>query len=169
MAANTNPQTYVNPYNYYPQQNPYLVQPTYTQPQLQQQVPQYTGVQQMPQNPQQQTIQTVSSDRVWVQGEMGAKSYLVTKNTEQVMWDSESPVIYIKTTDAFGRPSMVTLDYTIRPVESQSSGVASSEVNDLKEKVDKLSDMFEQFMQNQNQQQNTKTYKPNYNNKKEGN
>lgn len=168
MAANNNIQTtpYVNPYNYYPQQNPYMIQPTYTPSQLQQQTPQYTGVQQMPSNPQQQNVQTVSSDRVWVQGDTGAKAYLVAKNTEQVIWDSEAPIIYIKTVDSFGRPSMITLDYKVREPEPQATGVASSEVNDLKEKVDKLSDMFEQFMQNQ---QNNKSFKQNYNKKEVAN
>lgn len=164
MATNQ-PTNYINPYNYYPQANPYIVQPTYTpgnQPNA------YSPVQQMQQAPQQQP-QTVASDRIWVQGETAAKAYLVAKNTEQIIWDSENPVIYIKTTDAYGRPTMVTLDYTIRPVETQNNGVANSEVNDLKEKVDKLSDMFEQFMQNQSNNNNQKTYKPNYNKKEVAN
>lgn len=154
-----------NPYLYYPNQQQYMIQPTMSQTQMQQ----YSSTQQMPNNPQQQNVQTVMSDRVWAQGELAAKAYLVAKNTEQVIWDSESPVIYIKTVDAYGRPTMVTLDYTIRPVETQNNGVANSEVNDLKEKVDKLSDMFEQFMQNQSNNNNQKTYKPNYNKKEVAN
>lgn len=51
---------------------------------------------------------------IWVQGEAGAKSYLVAPNTTVQLWDSESPVIYLKSADASGMPSIKTLDYTIR-------------------------------------------------------
>lgn len=167
MATNNNiqPTTYVNPYNYYPQTNPYMVQQTYApanQPNA------YSQVQQMQNNPQQQNVQTVLSDRIWVQGENAAKAYLVAKNSEQVIWDSEQPSIYIKTVDVYGKPTMVTLDYTIRPIENSNSGVANSEVTDLKNEVgdlksglNDLKGMFEDFIKAQQSQQ--KTYKPNYN------
>lgn len=51
---------------------------------------------------------------IWVQGEAGAKSYLVAPNTTVQLWDSESPVIYLKSADASGMPSMKIIDYTIR-------------------------------------------------------
>lgn len=104
----------------------------------------------------------VSSDRIWVQGETSAKSYLVSKNTEQVLWDNEQPCIYIKTVDAYGRPNMITLDYTIRPVETQNNGVANSEVSDLKKEMAELKEMMNSLVQNQHQQ---RSYKPNYNKK----
>lgn len=50
----------------------------------------------------------------WVQGEAGAKSYLVAPNTTVDLWDSEAQVIYLKSADASGMPSMKILDYTIR-------------------------------------------------------
>ena len=50
----------------------------------------------------------------WVQGEAGAKSYLVAPNTTVDLWDSEAQVIYLKSADASGMPSMKVLDYTIR-------------------------------------------------------
>lgn len=55
-----------------------------------------------------------SNNLVWVQGEAGAKSYLVAPNTTLPLWDSESQVIYLKSADASGMPSMKVLDYTIR-------------------------------------------------------
>lgn len=101
--------------------------------------------------------QQVISERVWVQGENAGKSYLVSKNREQVLWDSESPVIYIKTVDAFGRPSMVTLDYTIRQVE-QPQSPESHEISELKAEFEDLKKQLTDFMSgNQNKQ-----YKPNY-------
>lgn len=63
----------------------------------------------MPQNsPQQNTGIT------WVQGEAGAKSYLVAPNTTVTLWDSEAQVIYLKSADVSGMPSMKIIDYTIR-------------------------------------------------------
>lgn len=51
---------------------------------------------------------------IWVQGEAGAKSYLVAPNSTVQLWDSESQTIYLKSADASGMPSMKVLDYTIR-------------------------------------------------------
>jgi hypothetical protein len=56
----------------------------------------------------------IQSNRIWVQGEAGAKSYLVAPNTTVDLWDSESQTIYIKSADAAGLPSMKIIDYTIR-------------------------------------------------------
>lgn len=40
----------------------------------------------------------------WVQGEAGAKSYLVAPNTTVLLMDSESERFFIKTADASGMP-----------------------------------------------------------------
>lgn len=40
----------------------------------------------------------------WVQGESGAKSYLVASNTSVLLMDSEQSRFYIKSTDASGMP-----------------------------------------------------------------
>lgn len=66
---------------------------------------------------QQQNIpqtQTAHNSIIWVQGEAGAKSYLVAPNTTVQLWDSESQTIYLKSADASGMPTMKILDYTIR-------------------------------------------------------
>ena len=60
-----------------------------------------------------------SSGIIWVQGEAGAKSYLVAPNTTVQLWDSESQTIYLKSADASGMPSIKTLDYTIREMPNQ--------------------------------------------------
>ena len=57
---------------------------------------------------------------IWVQGEAGAKSYLVAPNTTVQLWDSESQTIYLKSADASGMPSIKTLDYTIREIPNQN-------------------------------------------------
>ena len=70
----------------------------------QQYYPQYQPPMQQPQN----------NGVIWVQGEAGAKSYLVAPNTTVQLWDSESQTIYLKSADASGMPTMKVLDYTIR-------------------------------------------------------
>lgn len=65
------------------------------------------------QPPVQQT-QNQQNGIIWVQGEAGAKSYLVAPNSTVQLWDSESQTIYLKSADASGMPNMKILDYTIR-------------------------------------------------------
>ena len=88
-------------YNYFPQ--------TYQQPVY---YPQQT-------QPQPQQAQTQSL--IWVQGEAGAKSYLVAPNSTVTLWDSEAQTIYIKSADASGMPSIRTLVYTIRGGEPKTT------------------------------------------------
>lgn len=58
--------------------------------------------------------QNPNSNMIWVQGEAGAKSYLLSPGNTIPLWDSEQQTIYLKSTDASGMPSMKILDYTIR-------------------------------------------------------
>ncbi|MCM1364396.1 MAG: hypothetical protein NC122_04120 [Faecalibacterium sp.] len=60
------------------------------------------------------TPQTSSNGIIWVQGEEGAKAYLVAPNSTVVLWDSENPTIYLKSADGSGIPSMRTLDWVER-------------------------------------------------------
>ena len=60
---------------------------------------------------------------VWVQGEAGAKGYPVAPNTTVQLWDSENQVIFLKSADATGMPSMKILDYTIREQTHPAVGV----------------------------------------------
>lgn len=91
------------------------------------------------QQPQQQ-----QSSIIWVQGEAGAKSYLVAPNTTVQLWDSEKQVIYLKSADASGMPSIKTLDYTIREAPQQIAPVMGSEyatkadLEELKKRIDEL-------------------------------
>lgn len=97
--------------NYY---FPQGYQPAYY-PQMQQ--PQMPGTQMSLTN---QPQQQASTDIKWVQGEAGAKSYMVAPNTSVTLWDSESQVIYIKSANASGLPTMTVIDYTIRSDASHS-------------------------------------------------
>jgi hypothetical protein len=60
---------------------------------------------------------------IWVQGEAGAKSYMVAPNTTVQLWDSDENVIYIKSADASGMPSMKVLDYTIRETSESKNKI----------------------------------------------
>lgn len=68
------------------------------------------------QQPQQQ-----NNGIIWVQGEAGAKSYMVAPNTTVQLWDSERQTIYLKSADASGMPSIKTLDYTIREMPTKET------------------------------------------------
>ena len=93
------------------------------------------------QQPIQPTMQspTVSNNGnngiIWVQGEAGAKSYLVVPNTTVQLWDSESQTIYLKSADATGMPSIKTLDYTIRESQNTIPHIAQSTMPDLSKYV----------------------------------
>ena len=65
---------------------------------------------------------------IWVQGEAGAKSYLVAPNSTVQLWDSEANVIYLKSADASGMPNIKILDYTIR--DGQKTEIIKSEEKD---------------------------------------
>lgn len=52
---------------------------------------------------------------IWVQGEEGAKAYMVAAGNSVLLMDSESSVFYIKSTDASGMPQPLRIfDYTER-------------------------------------------------------
>ena len=85
---------------------------------------------------------------IWVQGEAGAKSFLVGPGRTVPLWDSEAQVIYMKSADASGMPSMKVLDYTVRenpgipsktPVSTQEYAT-KNEVDDIKDKMEKVKD-----------------------------
>ena len=71
-----------------------------------------------------QAPQQMNNNIIWVQGEAGAKSYLVAPNTTVQLWDSERQTIYLKSADASGMPSIKTLDYTIREMPQANAPTA---------------------------------------------
>lgn len=74
-------------------------------------------IQQTPQQPAQNGI-------IWVQGEEGAKAYMVAPGASVLLMDSENSSFYIKSTDQSGMPMPLRIfDYTERtaqrPVQAQ--------------------------------------------------
>ena len=79
---------------------------------------------------------------IWVQGEAAAKSYMVAPGNTVQLWDSEEKVIYLKSADPSGMPSMKILDYTIRGEEAAKDApeyVTKADFDALAEKVKELS------------------------------
>lgn len=99
----------------------------------------YTLQQPATQNQQQSAI-------IWVQGEAGAKSYMLAPNTTIPLWDSESETIYLKSTDASGMPSIKVIRYTIEQPQAQSNQLQPQQF-DLKDYVrrDEFNDYMKQF------------------------
>lgn len=65
--------------------------------------------------------QKPTNELIWVQGLEGAKGFLVAPNNTVVLWDTENPVIYVKSADASGIPSMRVLDFTERNTDTSKS------------------------------------------------
>lgn len=116
----------------------------------------YYPQQQQAQQPQPQPAQQ-SNGIIWVQGEAGAKSYLVAPNTTVQLWDSESDVIYLKSADASGMPSMKVIDYKVRnsaseqshSVNQQVSYATKDDVNMLQSEIDKLRSEMKEVMEHE--------------------
>ena len=116
----------------------------------------YYPQQQQTQQPQPQPAQQ-SNGIIWVQGEAGAKSYLVAPNTTVQLWDSESDVIYLKSADASGMPSMKVIDYKVRnsaseqshSVSQQVSYATKDDVNMLQSEIDKLRSEMKEVMEHE--------------------
>ena len=109
---------YPNQYGYgqagYPT---YLPQQNYS---AQQYAPQMGGMQQMSQ-PQPQ-----AAPIIWVQGEAGAKSFLVAPGQTVQLMDSEAEVFYIKATDQSGVPLPLRIfDYKERTTSAQRPAQAA--------------------------------------------
>lgn len=75
---------------------------------------------------------------IWIQGEAGAKSYMVAPNNTVALFDSEAQVIYLKSADASGMPSIKTLDYTIRELPAQTHENATKTIFATQEDISTL-------------------------------
>lgn len=99
-----------------------------------------------------QVNQSPGSGLIWVQGEAGAKSYLVAPNTTVALWDSEEHIIYLKSADNLGMPSIKTLDYSIRdnaPLANQNASnsnfVTLDYISTIENKIEALESKLERL------------------------
>lgn len=95
----------------------------------------------------QQQPQTNNNGIIWVQGEAGAKSYLVAPNNSVVLWDSESQTIYVKSADASGIPNIKVLDYKIRDNSENTRSQIDFKTFATKEDVSTLEKRLNEFIE----------------------
>ena len=72
----------------------------------------------------QQGPQQTQSSMIWVSSEQDAFNYLIAPNSAVTLWDSNSPVVYLKQADASGKPSMKIYDLverTQRPAQASQA------------------------------------------------
>ena len=108
-------------YQYYPSyQSPYYPPPVPDHlAQLRGQQPFQAPMQGQPVSPQ---GNTAGNGIIWVQGEEGAKGYLVAPGENRLLMDSENSTFYIKSTDASGMPMPLRVfDYTERTGAKKAS------------------------------------------------
>lgn len=74
---------------------------------------------------------------IWVNGEEGAKAYMVSPNHTVALWDSETQTIYLKSADNVGRATIQYLDYTVRDIPK-----SEDIFKDLQEKVASLEEQI---------------------------
>lgn len=82
--------------------------------QYQQQIMQQPMVQQM-------QIPTQTNDMIWVLNENEATSYPVAPNNSVVLWDKNEPIIYVKSVNNQGMPSMRVLYFEERNATPSNS------------------------------------------------
>ena len=94
--------------------NPYYQNPYYPQPmpdnlmQMRQQQMMQPAPPPMPQNP------VATGGVQWVSSEQEARGYLIAPNSAVALWDSTAPTVYLKQSDASGKPTLKIYDLVER-------------------------------------------------------
>jgi len=92
---------------------------------------------------------------IWIQGIEAAKAYQTAPNSTVVLFDSEEQVIFIKSADMQGKPSIRILEYTIRSEAPKTAQNALSgnntqvptreDISALQSQIDSLKQQIEQL------------------------
>ena len=94
--------------------NPYYQNPYYPQPmpdnlmQMRQQQMMQPAPPPVPQNP------VATGGVQWVSSEQEARGYLIAPNSAVALWDSTAPTVYLKQSDAIGKPTLKIYDLVER-------------------------------------------------------
>jgi hypothetical protein len=100
--------------------NPYYQNPYYPQPmpdnlmQMRQQQMMQPAPPPVPQNP------VATGGVQWVSSEQEARGYLIAPNSAVALWDSTAPTVYLKQSDASGKPTLKIYDLVER-IETASN------------------------------------------------
>lgn len=84
---------------------------------------------------------------IWVQGEAGAKAYLIVPGSTVMLMDSETMRFYLKSADASGVPSLRIFEYnevshgapTAPQAAPNEQGITKAEYDELMARYDELS------------------------------
>lgn len=74
----------------------------------------------------------------WVQGESGARAWLVAPNNTILLMDSESQRFYIKSADGSGMPSMRIFEYTEVGTQTPTNNTMNNVEYALKQDIEAL-------------------------------
>ena len=104
---------------YTPYYAPYYRPMNYYNPSIPQDNQNMQSGQQFQQQQQMPMVQpTQSNDMIWVLGQTEAESFPVAPNNSVILWDKNNDVIYIKSANMQGVPSMRILDYVERTADN---------------------------------------------------
>lgn len=93
--------------------------------------PQLSPYAQMPQ----QSATAPTSNLTWVVGRAGADAYVTAPNTTVLLMDSTADTFYLKETDATGRASVTTCDFTRREERGGGEYATRADLEALKAEI----------------------------------
>ena len=109
---------------------------------------------------QQMQAPTQTNDMIWLLNENEATSYPVAPNNSVVLWDKNEPIIYVKSVNNQGMPSMRVLYFEERNATPSNSPknapkthectcgdkyATKEQINDLRAKLDDLTAKYEEL------------------------
>jgi hypothetical protein len=100
--------------------------------------PQFGQPYQQPMMNQQNAVPQPIDERIWVNGEVGARAHLLAPNVTLPLWDSDANYIYLKSSDSTGKMAMVKyklVEETYDADKSQGNGATKHECTCGKEFV----------------------------------
>lgn len=119
----------------YPYFNPYYPQPMLDNLMQMRQM-QQPMQQSMPQPVQQNPI--AQGGVQWVSGEQEARGYLIAPNSAVALWDSSAPTVYLKQSDASGKPTLKIYDLVERAETPRTAPQEKSVEFVTREEFDRL-------------------------------
>ncbi len=118
--------------------NPYYQNPYYPQPmpdnlmQMRQQQMMQPAPTPVPQNP------VATGGVQWVSSEQEARGYLIAPNSAVALWDSTAPTVYLKQSDASGKPTLKIYDLVERTETASNAPQKASVEFVTREEFDRL-------------------------------
>lgn len=77
--------------------------------------------------------------QIWIR-KSDVDSYNVAPNNTVPLWDMEEQIIYLKSADSMGKPSVKILDYTVREIPDSNDELKDlrNEIAELKAQVESM-------------------------------